>query len=168
MIKIHENAELQQRQERVYTEFKDKVSRYVHAKISNVQDAEDIVSDIFVKVFNGPAGYDESKSSLSTWIYTITRNTVTDYFRTSKRFCEIPDELCSEDDNEKRLLNEEALEQLANALLQLDERARDIIILHYYSGKTLKETAAMMGISYSYVKLLHSNALKALRKIIDN
>lgn len=51
---------------------------------------------------------------------------------------------------------------------KLDERARDIIILHYYSGKTLKETAAMTGISYSYVKLLHSNALKALRKIIDN
>lgn len=168
MIKIHENAELQQRQERVYTEFKDKVSRYVHTKIPNAQDAEDIVSDIFVKVFNGSAGYDECKSSLSTWIYTITRNTVTDYFRTSKHFCEIPDELCSEDDNEKRLLNEETLEQLANALLQLDERARDIIILHYYSGKTLKETAAMTGISYSYVKLLHSNALKALRKIIDN
>ena len=166
MIKIHENAELQQRQERIYTEFKDKVSRYVHAKIPNVQDAEDIVSDVFVKAFNGLVGYDESKSLLSTWIYTITRNTVTDYFRTSKNFCEIPDELCSEDNNEKRLLNEETLEQLANALLQLDERSRDIIILHYYSGKSLKEAAAVIGISYSYVKLLHANALKALRKII--
>ncbi|MDE7400410.1 MAG: RNA polymerase sigma factor [Oscillospiraceae bacterium] len=167
MIEIHENVESKQRQERIYIEFKDRVTRYVRGKISNIHDAEDIVSDVFVKAFNGLAGYDESKSSLSTWIYTITRNTVTDYFRAAKRFCEIPEELCPEDDTEEILLNEESLEQLADALLQLDERSRDIIVLHYYSGKSLKETAAVMGISYSYVKLLHANALKALRKIID-
>lgn len=167
MIEIHENVELQQRQERIYIEFKDKVTRYVRGKVPNEHEAEDIVSNVFVKVFNGLTGYDESKSSLCTWIYTITRNTVMDYFRTVKRFCEIPDELCAEDDTEKRLLNEVALEQLANALLQLDERARDIIVLHYYSDKTLKDIAEMMSISYSHTKLLHANALKALRKIID-
>lgn len=167
MIEMHENVELKRRQERIYIEFKDRVSRYVRGKISNIHDAEDIVSDVFVKVFNGLAGYDESKSSLSTWIYTITRNAVTDYFRAAKRFREIPEELCAEDDTEVILLNGEMLNCLADALLQLDERSRDIIVLHYYSGKSLKETAAAMGISYSYIKLLHTNALKALRIIIE-
>lgn len=140
---------------------------YVRGKISNSHEVEDIVSDVFVKALNSLSGFDESKASISTWLYTITRNTVTDYFRTKRNFCEIPEDLCADNDTEENLLNEETLDRLADALSQLGKRERDIIILHYYSGKTLKDTANQMGISYSYIKLLHSKALKTLRDIID-
>lgn len=166
MTDIQKNVEYKQRQERIYAEYKDKVTGYIRGKISNSHDVEDIVSDVFVKVFRGLSGYDESKSSISTWIYTITRNTLTDYFRRAKYFCEIPEELCSGEDAEEALLNGEMLDCLTNALSQLGQRERDIVILHYYSGKTLKEIAEMIGISYSYIKLLHANALKKLRKMI--
>lgn len=166
MIKIYENADTA-RQERIYIEFKDKVTRYVRGKIGSEYDSEDVVSDVFVKVFNGLSDFDENKAKLSTWIYTITRNAVIDYFRASKRLCELPEELCSEDDTEQKLINTEMLERLADALERLNERERDIIVLHYYSGRTLKVIAQIMSISYSYVKLLHSDALKALRKYID-
>lgn len=167
MIEIYENVDLTRRSERVYIEFKDKVTRYVRGKIGNEHDSEDVVSDVFVKVFNGLSDFDENKASLSTWIYTITRNAVIDYFRAAKQFCELPEELCSEDDTEQNMINTEMLERLADALERLNERERDIIILHYYSGRTLKVIAQIMSISYSYVKLLHSDALKALRKYID-
>lgn len=167
MIEIHENTELKRRQESIYIEYKDKVTGYVRGKISNPHEAEDIVSDVFMKALKGLSGFDESKASISTWIYTITRNTVTDYFRTKKNFCEIPEELCTGSDTEENLLNMETLDRLADALSRLDRRERDIIILHYYGGKTLKDTANQMGVSYSYIKLLHSKALKTLRDIID-
>lgn len=166
MIKIYENADTA-RQERIYIEFKDKVARYVRRKIGNEHDSEDVVSDVFVKVFNGLSDFDENKASLSTWIYTITRNAVIDYFRASKRLCELPEELCSEDDTEQNIIKTEMLERLADALERLNERERDIIVLHYYSGRTLKDIAQIMSISYSYIKLLHLNALKELRKYID-
>lgn len=166
MIKIYENADTA-RQERIYIEFKDKVTRYVRGKIGSEYDSEDVVSDVFVKVFNGISDFDENKAKLSTWIYTITRNAVIDYFRVSKRLCELPEELYSEDDTEQNMINTEMLERLADALERLNERERDIIILHYYSGRTLKDIAEAMGISYSYTKLLHGGALKALRKHID-
>lgn len=166
MIEIYENADTA-RQERIYIEFKDKVTRYVRGKIGSEHDSEDVVSDVFVKVFNGLSDFDENKASLSTWIYTITRNAVVDYFRASKRLCELPEELCSEDDTEQNIINTEMLERLADALGRLNERERDIIILHYYSGRALKDIAQIMSISYSYTKLLHLNALKALLKIID-
>ena len=153
MIELCENIEF----ERIYIEFRDKVTRYVRGKIANEQDAEDVVSDVFVKVFNGLYGYDRKKSSVSTWIYTIAHNTVIDHYKTAKSVCELPGNLCSEDN----------IEDLANALERLTERERDIIILHYYSGKTLKNIAEKMNISYSYVKLLHGNALKALRVIMN-
>lgn len=166
MIEIYENTDTA-RQERIYTEFKDKVTRYVRGKIGSEHECEDVVSDVFVKVFNGLSDFNENKSSLSTWIYTITRNAVIDHFRASKQFCELPEELYSEDDTEQNMINAEMLERLASALERLNERERDIIVLHYYSGRTLKDIAEAMGISYSYIKLLHSNALKTLRKFID-
>lgn len=166
MIKIYENA-YTARQERIYIEFKDRVARYVRGKVGNEHDSEDVVSDVFVKVFNGLSDFDENKASLSTWIFTITRNAVIDYFRASKRLCELPEELYSEDDTEQNLINTEMLERLADALERLNERERNIIVLHYYGGRTLKDIAEAMGISYSYTKLLHGGALKALRKHID-
>lgn len=167
MVELHEDPETIKRQERIYIEFKGKVTRYVRGKISNEHDAEDIVSDVFVKVFKALPTFDANKSSLSTWIYTITRNTVINYFHALRNFCELPEELCSEDDTEQNIINTETLERLADALERMNERERDIIVLHYYSGRTLKDIAEAMGISYSYIKLLHSNALKTLRKFID-
>lgn len=166
MIKIYENA-YTVRQERIYIEFKDRVARYVRGKVGNEHDSEDVVSDVFVKVFNGLSDFDENKASLSTWIFTITRNAVIDYFRASKRLCELPEELYSEDDTEQNIINTEMLERLADALERLNERERNIIVLHYYGGRTLKDIAEAMGISYSYTKLLHGGALKVLRKHID-
>lgn len=163
MIELHENTEFEQ----VYDRFKDKVARYICGKIPNEHDAEDLASDVFVKVFNGLSGFDEKKASLSTWIYKITRNAVIDYYRTAKDICELPEELCFDENIEENMLNEEALRSLAGALDKLSQRERDIIILHYYNGETLKSIAGVMGISYSYIKLLHANALKVLREIMD-
>lgn len=150
--------------ERVYAEFKEKVARYVHGKIANIHDAEDIVSDVFVKVLNRISEFDENKASLSTWIYTITRNTVTDYFRTKKQICELPEEISDEQSVDGKILKEETLKRLADALEMLSEQEQDIIVLHYYSEKTLKDIAVMMNISYRYAKMLHANGLKRLRE----
>ena len=163
MIELHDNPEFEQ----VYARFKDKVARYICGKIPNEHDAEDLVSDVFVKVFHGLSGFDEKKASLSTWIYRITQNAVIDYYRKTKFVCELPEELCFDENIEERMINEEMLKSLADALGKLSQRERDIIILYYYNGKTLKSIAEIMDISYSYIKLLHANALKALREVID-
>ena len=52
MIELHKNSELSKKQERIYIEFKNRVTGYVRGKISNVHDVEDIVSDVFENVFN--------------------------------------------------------------------------------------------------------------------
>lgn len=153
--------------EDVYAEYKDKVSRYVRGKIANIHDAEDVVSDVFVKVLNRLSEFDENKASLSTWIYTITRNTVTDYFRTSKQVCGLSEDLFCTIGSDEITLEEETLERLAKALEMLSERSRDIIVLHYYSGETLKSIAGKMDISYSYIKLLHAKALNAMQKFMN-
>ena len=60
--------------------------------------------------------------------------------------------------------NAETLDLLAYSLEKLEERLRDIIILHYYGGKKLKEIAEAMHMSYPNMKLLHRKALGQLKK----
>lgn len=148
----------------IYEKFQPKVLSYINGKVNNYTLAEDLCSDVFLKIYEKIDTFDDSKASVSTWIFTITRNTLTDYYRTRKiSGGEIPEYLSDDTSLEDDVCNEEMLDTLADALEKLDERERDIVVLHYYSGKTLKEIADIIGISYSYTKLLHNNALSRLQ-----
>ena len=150
-------------QDSLYLDYKDKVTAYVRSRIENKYDVEDIVSTVFLKIYQKIDSFDESKASLSTWIYTITRNTVIDYFREIKTHIEFLDEIEADTLSADSLVDDELLEDLADALETLSERERDLIILHYYKGYTLKRISEMMDMSYINAKLIHTKALSMLR-----
>ena len=153
--------------ETLYTEYSEKVRGYVFGKVANRHDAEDLVSDIFLKAYEKYPTFDADRASVSTWLYTITRNTVIDYFRTHRIHAELPDGLPDETEVDDGLLRRETLQALSEALGRLDERSRALIILRYGRGLSLKDTAARLGVSYAYVKLLHGSALRMLREHLD-
>ena len=140
--------------EKIYLEFKNKVSAYVAGKGISGHEAEDIVADVFLKVYKNLDRYDETKASLSTWIYTITKNTVINYFRSRKTHTELTDVMA---ENTETMYSPDVLEYMK-------PRDRDLIILHYYNGYTLKAIAEMMGMSYINAKVIHSKALAFLRE----
>lgn len=147
--------------EQVYREYQPKVRAYVRGKIQEPHDVEDLVSAVFMKVVQKLDSYDPAKASVSTWVYTIARNTVTDYFRTRHSMVAFEDYM--PDEAPAMNLTDEALDSLADALLTLKEKERDLIVLYYYSGYTLKTVAEMMGMSYINAKVIHKKALTGLR-----
>ena len=151
--------------EDIYLAYHDKVSAYIRGKVDNHHDAEDLVSQVFEKVYSKLHTFDEGKASLSTGIYTITRNTVTAYFRSQRRTLEFADWMDHDDFPEAD--SDEALDVLADALMTLKERERDLIVLHYYRGHTLKVVAEMMQMSYKNAKVVHKNALMQLQKFYE-
>lgn len=150
--------------EALYAEYAGKVRGYVLGKLSNRDDAEDVVSDVFLKVYEKYPTFDADRASVSTWVYTITRNTVIDYFRVHHTCAELPEDLPDEGGVDDGLLRRESLQMLGEALGKLDDRSRALIVLRYYKRMSLKDTAARMGVSYAYVKVLHKEALRLLRK----
>lgn len=152
--------------EQIYIEYVDKVRRYVEWKIQNRHDAEDLVSSVFVKVYQNIKSFDEKKASISTWIYIITRNTVIDYFKAHKIVFELPEVLEYTEEGFEDILKKETLEELASALEQLEQRKRNLIILRYYSGYTLKQAAEKMQMSYANAKIIHAKALRELKKLM--
>ena len=147
--------------EQIYADYYPKVSAYVRSKIANHHDAEDLVSAVFAKVVQKLDSYVPQKASLSTWVYTITRNTVTDFFRTHRTMVALEDYMVGEEPAPDP--SDDVLDTLADALLTLKEKERDLIILHYYKGHTLKTVAEMMGMSYINAKVIHKKALTGLR-----
>ena len=146
--------------EQIYLQYHDKVRAYVRGKIQDPHDVEDLVSAVFMKIVQKLDSYDPEKASVSTWVYTITRNTVTDHFRTRRTLMALEDYMADEAPEE---LNDGVLDSLADALLALKEKERSLIVLHYYTGHTLKEVAEMMGMSYINAKVVHKKALDSLR-----
>lgn len=146
--------------EDLYQIYYPKVSGYIHGKVENHYDAEDLTSQVFLKVYQKLDTFDSAKASLSTWIYTITRNTVTDFFRARRISVPLEEYMLGE----APAPNDEALETLADALMTLKEKERDLIALHYYKGITLKEAAEKMQMSYINAKVIHKKALSSLRR----
>jgi len=79
---------------------------------------------------------------------------------------ELP-QLPERDRSLERILREESLDALANALENLEERERDLVLLHYYKNKSLKEIAVIMGMSYSNTRVIHKKALGRMRKWLE-
>ena len=146
----------------IYEEYHTKVLRYINSQVNDYYLAEDLCSDVFVKVYEKLDTFDDKKASISTWVFTITRNRLIDYYRTRKVMVEIPETLTYDEDYSD--IDDEMLEKLAEALDKVDERSKKLIIMHYYEGKTLKEVAELMDISYPYAKILHKKALFNLKR----
>ena len=153
----------------IYTQYRDKVFGFVRSKIFNQIDAEDIVQTVFLKVYSNLDKYDETKASLSTWIYTITRNTVYDYLKEKHDhpMLELIDNTVdSAEKPDETILNNEKLEELACALEKLPQDQRDIIILLYYKNLDRKNVAEMFGMNYGQLRYLHDKAIKRLGELL--
>ena len=148
----------------IYRQYRDKVYGYIIGHVGISEDAEDLTSEVFRKAMEH---YDPERGpGISSYIYTTTRNTVIDYFRTRRVSSELTEDISEEGSLEDKMINEDTLNRLADALHQIPERDRDIIVLHYYEGNTLQEISDMMSLPYSVIKRAHRSALKKLQSIL--
>jgi RNA polymerase sigma-70 factor (ECF subfamily) len=110
---------------------------------------------------------------VSTWLYSIAKNCVIDYFRSRKITESIDDEnigsyLKVDFDEQLCLIADENRRLLYNALSQLDERTRDIIARKYFFDKSIRQIATDKQMNESSVSTIHNRGLKKLRKILDD
>ena len=157
-----------------YDEYYKKVYNFVYFKTGDAFLAEDLASNVVEKALNNLKKFDEAKSSLNSWIFTIARNSIIDYYRLKSsnelHFEEgaeirIPDTLTL--GAEDTVIETEQQEIIAELLQNLSEQDREILILKFWGGLKNIEIADQMGIKAGNVNVNVFRALKKLKSMID-
>ncbi len=155
----------------MYEEYYPKIYNYVFYRILNKEQTEDIVSDIFLKVAENLLKYDPNKANFNTWIFTITKNTMTDYYRLRRVHVSIDDEADSinvsvDFEEQCNIILDEQLRELYLALTNLDDRTRYILALKHFEGLNNREIARRIGMNESTVSTIYVRGLKKLRELM--
>ncbi len=139
---------------RLISIYGDTIFRLCYLYVKDYQIAEDIVQEVFVKVYRN---YNKFKhnSDEKTWITKIAINTCKTYLKGSwvKRVI-LKEEIENTfiEDVEKRFIYQDEKAQLLLAVLEMDSKYKDIIILYYYNDLTISEISRILGISENTVK----------------
>lgn len=158
----------------IYENNYKRVYNYISYRINNHHNTEDMVSTVFEKVVMCYDAYRPGSSPLESWIITIAKNVVADYFRGIKRGHNIfspldsavelifpakqPDEIC--------VLQEEN-RQLIQALNKLSEKERNLVAMKYAGDLKNNEIARIMSMSESNVGVVLHRALRKMRKFLE-
>jgi len=159
--------------ERMYEDYFSKIYNYIFYRLLHREQTEELVSDIFLKVVVHLDSFQPGKASFNTWIFTIARNLLTDYYRKSKIIISIDDEgfpesaLAVDIDQQCRLIEDEERQELYRALVLLNDQQRNVIALNYYGGFNNREISRITGINESTVSSLCTRGIKKLQTLLN-
>jgi RNA polymerase sigma-70 factor (ECF subfamily) len=150
----------------------NQVYRYALARLGNVQDAEDVVSEIFYKMLNGLPNYQWRKVPFAAWLMRIAHNEVVSFTRRNGRRAndtELPEDILDRGNRTDPAENAErqmALEDLRSAVELLPEAQREVIILRFASGLSVADTARALGKQENNVKVLQHKGMQRLQLLM--
>jgi RNA polymerase sigma-70 factor (ECF subfamily) len=167
--------------------FKSLISRYISSlynftvRLTDQNNAPDIVQETFIKVWKNLHKFDSSKASFKTWIFTIAKNTTTDFLRGKKSllFSDIDHKTDEKNDSfsenipDENLLPDEVLQKLQDSdllnklLNKLSIEHKTILILHYQEDLTFDEIGKILNKPLNTVKSQHRRAIIVLRKMLN-
>jgi RNA polymerase sigma factor (sigma-70 family) len=164
----------------LYTQYSTKVYNTLISYTKNEEDAEELLQDIFITVFN-TANKFRFDSSVSTWIYRVTVNKALDFLRkknSAKRlgiFTSLYRKGTSEIINEPidfihpgvKMENSENAKLLFSVIDQLPENQRTAFILTQIEDLSQKEVAEIMNTTRKSVESLLQRAKQNLRKALE-
>ena len=169
IIYTEEQTALQNREKikEIYDRQVDRVYRTAMVFMKNSQDAEDIVQSVFLTLIEKGIQFDTPEHE-KAWFIVTTRNRCKDILKSYWRMSvdlveegmdETADSVSTDPPGSD--FRAEALDIIMN----LPEDQREIILLHYYEGYTVNETADMLKLSESKVRSQIASAKRALSKL---
>lgn len=159
----------------------DHIYRLALKMLGNPQDAEDVLQETFIKAFNNIDGF-EGRSKVSTWLYRIAVNESLSLIRKRKDNLTSIDAGLETDDGdilprqiidwcclpERELISDEARHYINEAIDSLTDANRATFLLRDVEGLSTRETAKVLDISESAVKVRLMRARMQLRESLTD
>ena len=137
--------------------------------VSSKEYTEEVIQDVFVKIWNGITQYDESKGRLYTWMINIARNTAIDYLKSKSFQNQLKNQSVSDfvyAIKEESQMNESDFIGFSKVLDKLETDKRQLIVLAYYQGYTHVEISEKLNIPLGTVKTKIRSALLKLKDLL--
>ena len=137
---------------------------YVNKHVNIREDAEDLTQDIFFKLAKSNK---DGVENIKSWVYTIAKNTITDYYRRKKVINEeLNDNVPSvEDEHEVAKEMSECVTSFVNLLPQ---EYREILTLSELKGVSQKEIAKQLDLNYVTVRSKVQRGRKKLKELFES
>ena len=153
----------------LYSIYYPRIYNYAYLQMGDIQAAEDLASEVMLKVLESIKKYRFKGTPFSAWVFRIARNRLIDLHRRRKRRSEVDlTEPLASMQISPQVLAERALDrgQLHLALKHLTDEQRQVIVLKFIEGFDNASISRILIRSEGAVKSLQHRALNALRRIL--
>ncbi len=156
---------IDQQFELLWDEFRLDLSKFVRSKVHNEHDAEDILQEVFIKIYKNLETL-EKKTAIKSWIFTITKNSIIDYYKKKKDIIMTPEKMLTiEDENfEENNMNDEISECLKHMIFDLPQKYQNVYDLYENKNMKHKDIVEALDISLSTSKVRLMRAKELFKK----
>ena len=146
------------------------IYRFVYSKVGNRQEAEDLTSQIFLKVMRS-LDLKRDPRSMRTWLFLVARTTIADFWRIHYRGTTSSlDDLLEAGwegpvDEGAARVKSSAAELVQEILQALPERDQEVLTSRFLLHLSVRETAIRMGLTEANTKVLQYRALKRAARL---
>ncbi|MBI5221428.1 MAG: RNA polymerase sigma factor [Candidatus Magasanikbacteria bacterium] len=169
-------AEIREKDKELYSEiirrYQTKLSHYLRKFFRNQDELEDVLQEVFIKVYRNLYGFDIDKK-FSSWIYRITHNEAINHLKKNFKKNISLDEQEWEIVDEKFDLNDhidkkQLREKISEGLFSLKEKYREPLILYYFEQKSYEEISDILRLPRNTVGVLIMRGKEKLKDSFKN
>ncbi len=164
---------MKERQRKVL-ELLDSHGERLHGLIAKLTLSQDVVGDLMQELFirlSNSHGFDKAKDRFA-YAYRTAMNIAFDWRRRSKPRCQPLNDDCTVATNEPSVVTElvqaEELAEVLDAVGQLSELDRNVVVMHYIEQQPYEHVAKRLGKKPSHVRSVSSKAIAKLRELLTN
>ena len=155
----------------IYDRYAESIYRYAYRYVGDANLAEDLTSEVFLKLLEVLGTRRAPRKQLQGWLYRVARNLAVDWFRKQAKGVPLSlnEELTPDGDSPVTRLEQLQLHQdLREAISELTPDQQQVIVLRFGEGRKLREIGRLMGKSEGAIKVLQYRAMKRLRKLLED
>ena len=153
----------------IHDRYYEPIYRYVVFRVSNQQVAEDLASEVFVRLLSALRDHTAPQNTLRGWLYGVAFRVVNDFHRKQYRREEVQlsDGIASNANSPLDAVAQRLnWRELRAAMAELTEAQREVIALRFGQEMPIRDVAQLLGKSEGAVKQLQARAIASLARIL--
>jgi RNA polymerase sigma-70 factor (ECF subfamily) len=153
----------------LYHRHADVIYRYVYARVRDVDTAEDLTAQVFLKALEGLSSYEPGNTPFVGWLYCIAHARTVDHWRRQGRRREVPltEDLAFDSPWMDNIEGEARWLAAMDLLAQLTDDQQEVVILRFMGDMSLAEVAVVLNKTVNAVKAIQHRALASLARLLE-